>query len=84
MLNFFGCKINIEEHRVKTSKNFNDAFGDIRIVKRSNHNKKMLSSVNIFAIICFILCVIVIIVNFSTHGSVSSYIYDSGILSFAI
>lgn len=84
ILNFFGCKINIEELKIKTSKKFNETYGDIRVVKRSNHNKKMLSSVNILAIVFFLACVIMIGVNFATKGAISTYLYNSGVFSFAI
>lgn len=63
VLNFFGLTLSRKEKRVKVSKQFKETFKDIKIVKQSKENKKILSSIHIPALCILILSLVLIIIN---------------------
>lgn len=84
ILNLFGFQINVREPVVRTSRVFNKTFKDIRIVKRSKHNNKITPSINIFALIIFVLSVFVVVTNLMYNGWISTWLYNKGFLNFII
>ena len=84
ILNLFGFQINVREPVVRTSKVFNKTFKDIRIVKRSKHNNKITPSINIFALIIFVLSVFAVVTNLMDNGWISTWLYNKGFLNFII
>lgn len=84
ILNLFGFQINVREPLVRTSRVFNKTFKDIRIVKRSKHNNKITPSINIFALIIFVLSVFVVVTNLMYNGWISTWLYNNGFLNFII
>ena len=84
ILNLFGFQINVREPLVRTSRVFNKTFKDIRIVKRSKHNNKITPSINIFALISFVLSVFVVVTNLMYNGWISTWLYNKGFLNFII
>ena len=84
ILNLFGFQINVREPLVRTSRVFNKTFKDIRIVKRSKHNNKITPSINIFALIIFVLSVFVVVTNLMYNGWISTWLYNKGFLNFIV
>lgn len=84
ILNLFGFQINVREPLVRTSRVFNKTFKDIRIVKRSKHNNKITPSINIFALIIFVLSVFAVVTNLMDNGWISTWLYNKGFLNFII
>lgn len=84
ILNLFGFQINVREPTVRTSRVFNKTFKDIRIVKKSKHNNKITPSINIFALIIFVLSVFAVVTNLMNSGWISTWLYNKGFLDFII
>ena len=77
-LSLLGIKINKFEGRVKISKEFKQAFPDIRIVKKSKQNLKTKPSINILFLILLIISLSLIIINLNivSGNIVSKWIYS--------
>ena len=84
ILNLFGFQINVREPIVRTSKVFNKTFKDIRVVKKSKHNNKITPSINIFALIIFVLSVFAVVSNLMDNGWISNWLYNKRFLDFII
>ena len=84
ILNLFGFQINVREPIVRTSKVFNKTFKDIRVVKKSKHNNKITPSINIFALIIFVLSVFAVVTNLMDNGWISTWLYNKGFLNFIV
>ena len=84
ILNLFGFQINVREPIVRTSKVFNKTFKDIRVVKKSKHNNKITPSINIFALIIFVLSVFAVVSNLMDNGWISAWLYNKRFLDFII
>lgn len=84
ILNLFGFQINVREPIVRTSKVFNKTFKDIRVVKKSKHNNKITPSINIFALIIFVLSVFAVVSNLMDNGWISAWLYNRRFLDFII
>lgn len=84
ILNLFGFQINVREPIVRTSKIFNKTFKDIRVVKKSKHNNKITPSINIFALIIFVLSVFAVVSNLMDNGWISTWLYNKRFLDFII
>ena len=84
ILNLFGFQINVREPIVRTSKVFNRTFKDIRVVKKSKHNSKITPSINIFALIIFVLSVFAVVSNLMNNGWISTWLYEKRFLYFII
>ena len=76
-LNLLGIKINTTERKIKVSKEFKETFPDIRIVKKSKQNIKTKHSINLIALILFIISLILIIINLNvvSDNIVSKWLY---------
>ena len=64
LLNLIGFKVFSEEHTLKTSKAFKKIFKDISVVKKSKENNKLVSSINVLALIVFILSSFILGISF--------------------
>lgn len=86
ILNLFGIQINTRERRIRTSRLFRKTYKDIKIVKKSKENNKMKPSLNLFALITFIVSLTLIIVNLEavSGNAISLAVYNSGIFSMFI
>lgn len=84
ILNLLGCQINLMEPKVRVSKEFKNTFGDIRIVKKSKHNNKIIPSVNKFALIILVVSIFLVVSNFMHNGWISEFLYNNGFLNFMI
>lgn len=84
VLNIFGFQINVREPVVRTSKVFNKTFKDIRAVKKSKHNNKITPSINVLALIIFIISVFAVVSNLMDGGWISAWLYNKGFLNFII
>lgn len=71
ILNLFGFHINVREPTVRTSKVFNSTFKDIRVVKRSRHNSRMIPSINIFALIVLLISALMVAYNIMNNSCIS-------------
>mgnify|MGYP006385427367 CR=1 FL=1 len=81
ILNLFGIQINTRERRIRTSRLFRKTYKDIKIVKKSKENNKMKPSLNLFALITFVVSLTLIIVNLEavSGNAISLAVYNSGI-----
>lgn len=76
ILNIFGIQISRKELKLHTSSRFRNTFKDIKTVKKSKQNNKIKPSINIFALIIFILSVSVVVFNISSGGIISKFLFD--------
>lgn len=84
VLSLFGCHINLREPTIHTSKQFNETFGDIKIVKRSKHNQKIVPSIHFLSLTTLFICIALISINIITSGYISDWLYNTGVLNFII
>lgn len=86
LLNLFGIYVNLQEKRIKTSKEFKQTFKDIKIVKKSKVNEKIKPSINTFAMITLALSLALIIINLEvvSGNCISIWLYEQGIFSLFI
>lgn len=84
ILNIFGFQINVREPIIRTSRAFNKTFKDTRVVKRSKHNNKITPSINVFALIIFVLGAFAVVSNLMNNGYISSWLYNKGFLRIII
>lgn len=77
ILNLFGCQISLSEPTIYTSRRFNKTFEDIRVVKKSKHNNKMVPSINALALVMLLLCASVVVTNIIYNGWASTWIYEN-------
>ena len=75
VLNLFGIQINLKEPRVKTSKKFKQTFKDIKVVKKSKQNDKIIPSINLIALVILIICLIITVVNITQNDIISTWLY---------
>jgi hypothetical protein len=75
ILNLFGIKISRREVKLYTSHRFRNTFKDIKTVKKSRQNNKIKCSLNIFALIIFILATSAVIFNFTSGGLISNFLF---------
>ena len=76
ILNLFGIQISRREIKLHTSRQFRNTFKDIKIVKKSRQNNKIKRSVNIFALIVLIITVAGVIINISSQGIISNFLFE--------
>lgn len=74
-LNLLGIKIIRSEPKLKTSKQFKNAFEGIRVVKESKENIKLKPSVNVPALIIFGISLIIIIINLK-YSLITDWLYS--------
>ena len=78
ILNLLGIKVNVSEKRVHTSKKFKNTFkGDIKVVKESKQNNKIIPSINVFALIILVVCIALVVINIYYEQLISTYLYEN-------
>lgn len=77
--NACGLKISKTEKRIHVTRQFKNTFKDIRVVKKSKQNNKLKPSINIFALLLFILAVTLIICNLEavSGNAISIWLFDN-------
>ena len=77
--NFFGLQLSRYEKRIHVSKDFKNTFKDIKIVRKSKQNSKLKKSINLFALICLILSVALIICNLEivSGNAISIWLFEN-------
>ena len=81
LLNLFGIQVNIRERREWTSKKFKQTFKDIRVVKKSKQNEKIVPSINAFALALLLLGILIVVVNLTQDSLISQWIYSISVVN---
>lgn len=78
ILSLFGIHIARKEKIIKTSNEFKDVYKDIKMIKLSNKNLKLKSSIDWFSLSIFLIALILVIVNFNSisGNAISNWIYS--------
>lgn len=79
ILDLFGCHIRDNEYTLRVSRDFKNTFKDIRIVKKSKQNTKLKPSINLFALIMFLVTTTLIIIDLDvvSGGVITNWLYES-------
>lgn len=78
ILDFFGCHLSEDEQRLHVSREFKNTFKDIKIVKKSKQNTRLRPSVNLLALISFIISATLVVLNLEVVSGfhITSQIYE--------
>lgn len=78
LLNLLGIKLNNIEGRILTSKEFKATFPDIKMVNKSTKNIRTKPSINLIALLLFIISLALIIINLDviSNNVVSKWLYN--------
>ena len=81
--NFFGIQIKSRESKIKTSKDFKNTFKEIKIVRKSKQNIKLKPSINLLALIIFIISLSFIIFDLDiiSNGAITNWLYNNTFLN---
>ena len=83
LLDIFGCHIRSNEYRIRVSKDFKNTFKDIKIVKKSKQNARLESSINVVALVLFLVTVALIVINLKivSGGIITNWLYSNTFVS---
>ena len=82
ILSACGVHFKTSERTLSTSKEFKDTFKEIKIVKKSKENVKLKPSINIFALVTFVVSLALVILNLEalTGNYVTEWLYTDTFL----
>ena len=78
LLNHLGFNLSNAERKLHTSKKFKETFTDVKVVKKSNKNMKLKSSINFIAAATLLVSLALIILNLNviSNNIVSKWLYS--------